>query len=581
MQPQRLRFQRIPQRRFQRQTLLRLTVHFRAEERNAVPPRRLRLIHRHVRMAQQRIHIAAVLREHADPDTDRRIQRHAAHRKRLGQRHQDMFRRRRQTAMLEVRHQHHKLVARQAAHDVRRPRQPAQTLRHIPQQRIADGMSQRIVHLLESIQVQEQHRHPLAFRLRPRNRLLGLRQQQIAVRQARQLVIERQLTNTRARFLAFQRQRAQIHTHIHQPMMKIVRQTAFAEVKAERTDHPAIAGLDGRRPACLDVFRQRQMAVVVPQRVRRDVRHDDRPTQERRRAAGAHVRTNLHPVQRAGVGVRHARRRQRAQMPRIVHPQHRRRHFGRQALDLAAHHVHDLDHRRLVHHGLQHAALQHLVHLGGRNVGQHIHDVDQRATVIEDRVGHDRHPQRLAAAVIDQHVFMEAFAASDAAVQFFARAAVRASARQQLAQFLMQRVAARKAQHALKAVVHVDDAAIATGHRHRVARFVDAQQQQADLFLPFRVGNRLARHHRHAGDGAVLVGQRQVRGFDPQAAAVFHAVATRAGKMFAPTQARPDAFAAGDALAFIQAVAQHVVAQRQRLFAGIANRRQEIGVGLQ
>ncbi|MNL42682.1 hypothetical protein D3C87_1651510 [compost metagenome] len=77
------------------------------------------------------------------------------------------------------------------------------------------------------------------------------------------------------------------------------------------------------------------------------------------------------------------------------------------------------------------------MHLGGRDVGQHIDDIDQRTPVIEDGIGHDRHPQRLAAAVIDQHVLVEAFAAGDAAVQLFAGAAVGPAAGQQFAQFLL------------------------------------------------------------------------------------------------------------------------------------------------
>ncbi|KAG0737662.1 hypothetical protein G6F24_017862 [Rhizopus arrhizus] len=69
-------------------------------------------------MAQQRIHVAPVFREHADADADRRVQGDAAHRERLGQRHQDVFGGGRQPAVLEVRHHHHELVAGQPADDV-------------------------------------------------------------------------------------------------------------------------------------------------------------------------------------------------------------------------------------------------------------------------------------------------------------------------------------------------------------------------------------------------------------------------------------------------------------------------------
>ncbi|MNQ38723.1 hypothetical protein D3C85_523160 [compost metagenome] len=581
MQPQRLRLQRIAQRGFQRQPLLRLAVHLRAEERNAVTARRLGLVHRHVGMAQQRVHVTPVLREDTDADTGRRIQRNTAHRERLGKRQQNVFRGRGQPAVLELRHQHHELVAGEPAHDIRRTRQTAQTLRHIAQQRIADRVAQRIVDLLEAVQIQEQHRNPLAFRFGARDRLLGLRQQQIPVGQPRQLVVERQLANARTRFLALQRQRAQIDAHIHQPVMEIIRQAAFAKIETESADHPAVAGLDGRRPARLDVLGQRQMPVIVPQRIRRDVRHDHRTPQKRGGAAGARLRTDRHAVQRIRIRLRQAGGRQRPQQAGVVHAQHRGRHLGRQAFDLAANHVHDLDHRGLIDHGLQHAALQNLMHLGGRDVRQHIHDVDQRAAVVEHRIGHHGNPQRLAATVVDQHVLVVALAAGDAPVQFLARAAVGPAAGQQFAQVLVHRVAARKSQHALEAIVHVNDAPIAAGHGHRVAGFIDAQQQQADFFLPFGIGNRLARNHRDAADFARIVQHGQVGRLDPERATVLLAVAARAGEVLPAAQPRPDPFAAGDALALVHAVAQHIVAQGRDFVVGIAHRGQKICVGVQ
>ncbi|CAB3897398.1 hypothetical protein LMG1864_04112 [Achromobacter ruhlandii] len=363
--------------------------------------------------------------------------------------------------------------------------------------------------------------------------------------------------------------------------MEVVRQAAFAEIEPERADHAAVARLDGRGPAGLDVFRQRQVAIVVPQRVGGDIGHDHRPPQEGRGAAGAGPGADGLALQRVGVGRRHAWRGQGPQLAGLVHPQHGGRDFGRQALDLAADHVHHLDHRGLIDHRLQHAALQHFVHLGGRDVGQHIDDVDQRAALVEHRVGHHRYPQRLAAAVIDQHVLVIALAAGDAAVQFLAGATVGAAAGQQLAQFLPERIGARKAQHALEAIVDVDDSAVAPGHGHGIAGFVDPQQQQADLFLAFRIGDGLARDDRNAAHFAALVAHRQIGGLDPQRRAAAGAIAAGAGEEFAATQAGPDLFGAGDALAFVHAVAQQVVAQAGDIGAGIVQRGQEVVVRAQ
>ncbi|KAG1259586.1 hypothetical protein G6F66_014481 [Rhizopus arrhizus] len=122
---------------------------------------------------------------------------------------------------------------------------------------------------------------------------------------------------------------------------------------------------------------------------------------------------------------------------------------------------------------------------------------------------------RLAAAVVDQHVLVVPLAAGDAAVQFFAGAAVGPAAGQQFAQFLVHGIAPADAQHALEAVGHIDDAAITAGHRNGVAGFGDAQEQQADLFLALGIGNRLALDDRNAHDLAIIVLQRQISGLDP------------------------------------------------------------------
>jgi hypothetical protein len=145
---------------------------------------------------------------------------------------------------------------------------------------------------------------------------------------------------------------------------------------------------------------------------------------------------------------------------------------------------------------------------------------------------------------------------------------------------LVHRVAAGESQHALEAVVHVDDAAVPPRHRDGVAGFVDAQEQEADLLLALGVRDGAPGNDGDARDLAGFVAYRQVRGLDPQEAACLRAVAAGARKMPAAQQPRPDLFAPDDALAFVQAVAQHVVAQGQGLCAGILHRGQEIFIGV-
>ena len=75
---------------------------------------------------------------------------------------------------------------------------------------------------------------------------------------------------------------------------------------------------------------------------------------------------------------------------------------GRDALDLAAQQHGHVVQRRVVRHRVQHLVLEHFVHLGVRDVGEHEHDVLQLARGAAHRVHHDRGPERAPVACVEQ-----------------------------------------------------------------------------------------------------------------------------------------------------------------------------------
>ena len=101
-----------------------------------------------------------------------------------------------------VAHHHHKLVAAEAGDRGALGQCTGNAPGNLLQQRVAALMTQRIVNQLEAVKVDEQHRHRLAgigrFHQRP---LQQLRKQQ-PVRQPRQFVVMRQLTDALLRVCA-------------------------------------------------------------------------------------------------------------------------------------------------------------------------------------------------------------------------------------------------------------------------------------------------------------------------------------------------------------------------------------------
>jgi hypothetical protein len=132
-----------------------LLLHFRREELEIAAAVLLGLIHRGISLAHQHRQITAILRKHARADTGRDVQPVLATDQDGPQRRHDVLEESFRLLVRNVRQQKGELVAAHARHRVRRTQAFRQALAHFLQQLVADMVPQRIVHILEMVEIQQ------------------------------------------------------------------------------------------------------------------------------------------------------------------------------------------------------------------------------------------------------------------------------------------------------------------------------------------------------------------------------------------------------------------------------------------
>ena len=534
--------QRIAQCGLQHQALLRQLVHLGAEEAVEPAPARLGLVHGHVGAVQQGLHVAPVGGKHGNAAAGRAGQGHVVDHAGLAQgRLQPLYHlgRLRATA---VRQHDDEFIARQAPGNVARAQLRLDALGHAAQQPVAGRVAQRIVDLLETVQVDEDHGQLGALLRCRRQRLLGLGQQQAAVGQGGQPVVEGQLADAAARLLALQRQGAQVGTGLHQPLVERIGAgpVEMAVVEGKGAGHPALQGADGGGPAGRIAQRQDELLEVGPQRVGGNVAHQHGPVVEGGRAAGADIGADGHAVQRRRVRGRQAGRGQRVQAVLLVHLQHRHRNVGRNALHLAADQVQHLGQRLVAGHGLQGAPLQHLVHLGLGDVGDHGHRGVQPAIGAHDGIGLGADPIPLAVLADEDLLAVHRLAC----VQFGAvgsREFGRSMGHQQGDGRTAHDLFAAPAEHAGEACVDIGDGPVAVGDHHGRVGGIGHQGQAPQMFLPSAVGLHPGRdvggNAQHMAERALGIQHGGIGGLQPAGAAVAAPVFAHARNRLAPAPA--------------------------------------------
>ena len=157
-------------------------------------PRSLRAVHRDVGVLQQLFRIVRVVG--IDRDADRRRDEDVVLldlerlRDRVEQLLRDAAQHRR---IVEVLDDHHELVAAQARQQVGLAQRARQRGRHALQELVADAMAERVVDVLEAVEVDEQHADAMAAALGLRDRLRQALVQQQPVGQAGQRVARREI----------------------------------------------------------------------------------------------------------------------------------------------------------------------------------------------------------------------------------------------------------------------------------------------------------------------------------------------------------------------------------------------------
>ena len=148
-------------------------------------------VHRHVGVLHQQLEAGRVVGVHRDADARLDLERHAFQPDRLGHRGAqpggDLAGR---ADLPDRRQQHGELVAAEPRDHVARPDAVRQPVRHQPQQPVADRVPQRVVDLLEPVQVEQQEADLGGPTWPPGPALRSVcRHQQLAVGQPGQLVM--------------------------------------------------------------------------------------------------------------------------------------------------------------------------------------------------------------------------------------------------------------------------------------------------------------------------------------------------------------------------------------------------------
>ena len=171
----------------------RVGVHLGPEKLVVVASRVFRLIHGEIGVAQQSFGIRSIARKRGDADARGDAQVVSGDAMRRVERDDDLLRAERRIVRVhDVGEQHEELVSALTAHRIGAAHAGLQSLRHRFKQLIADGVTQRIVDVLEAIEIDVQHRDRAAGAVRPHHRLIEPVAEQGAVRHVRQAVMKRQ-----------------------------------------------------------------------------------------------------------------------------------------------------------------------------------------------------------------------------------------------------------------------------------------------------------------------------------------------------------------------------------------------------
>jgi hypothetical protein len=164
-----------------------------ARRTEAVPPAVLHVVHRHVGVLHQHVGVAAVVGVEGDAGARREVELAALDDVRRPELAQQVLRDRCGVGRIAHFLQHHdELVAAEPRHGVAAAQRPRQPRRHLLEDLVADVVAERVVDVLEPVEVEEHQRHAGAVAARVHERLAQAVGEQVAVGEAGEAVVVRE-----------------------------------------------------------------------------------------------------------------------------------------------------------------------------------------------------------------------------------------------------------------------------------------------------------------------------------------------------------------------------------------------------
>ncbi len=202
VQDELIQFQRAPHFGFELMALDGAHVHFRGEELKIVPPAFLGVVHGGVRILHQFAAVLGIVGENTDTDAAGGVERVPGDSQRLGERPDDLARNLgRVVGLAQTLEGDDELVATQPRQGVALAYAGGHLAGDFLEQQVAYVVAERVVDVLEAVQVDEQHRERIALAARVDDPLLETVVEQQAVWQFGQRIAGGEITDTGVRFL--------------------------------------------------------------------------------------------------------------------------------------------------------------------------------------------------------------------------------------------------------------------------------------------------------------------------------------------------------------------------------------------
>jgi hypothetical protein len=151
----------------------------------------LRDVHGHVGALQERVDVGSVRRVCGDANAGGDLERQLAENERFLERRVDPRREFRRVLRRTSRKENSELVAAETGDRLACPQSVAKPASELEQELISGLVTERIIHLLEAIDVEQNDGRLAVLPPRPEDRLLDPVAEERAVRQAREVVVER------------------------------------------------------------------------------------------------------------------------------------------------------------------------------------------------------------------------------------------------------------------------------------------------------------------------------------------------------------------------------------------------------